>query len=140
MGCDAEPSPTLAPNVTSQQQSGASASMGLSFPPETKFLLYYRSSETPGFLPAPDDSVFLKIELPAPALRKFLEQAPLSSAKWSGVGSHIYDIPKWPDWQPSKVKKFRSEQFGLPNAQALNVLIDDDREDTKIVYLQWFET
>lgn len=114
--------------------------MGLSFPPDTRFLLYYRSKENSGFFPQPDDSVFLKIEFSEPALGIFLAQAPLSSAKWSSFHPETYDMPHWPDWQPSKVKKFRSEQFDLPKAQALNVLIDDEREDTKVVYLQWFET
>lgn len=112
--------------------------MELTFPPETRFLLYHRASEDGG-LPAPDDAVHLKIELPASALASFLAQAPLSSAKWTTTHSLIADVPQWPQWQPSKVQKFRFEQFDLPNGQSLNVLIDDDN-DTKVVYLFWFET
>ena len=116
--------------------------MGLSFPPETRFLLYHRVSEDDGplSLPTPDDAVHLKIELPASALANFLSQAPLSSAKWTTSLPGITDVPKWPQWQPSKIRKFRFAQFQLPHGQALNVLIDDDREDPKGVYLFWFET
>jgi len=114
--------------------------MGLSFPPETRFLLYHRASDKQGFLPAPDDAVHLKIELPAPALAALLTQAPLSSANWTDTRPLITDIPDWPEWRPSKIKKFRFEQFELPKGQALNMLIDDDRDDTKVVYLFWFET
>ncbi len=76
----------------------------------------------------------------AAALATLLAQPPLSSAKWMSSHPLITDVPKWPEWQPSKVKKFRFEQFQLPKGQALNVLIDDDRDDPKVVYLFWFET
>jgi hypothetical protein len=139
IGCSGASSPTVAPNVTARQQESASRSMGLSFPPETRFLLYHRGSDARSFLPAPDDAVHLKIELPAQALARFLNQSPLSSAKWTS--SHpLTDVPQWPAWQPSKIKKYRCEQFHFPNGQALNVLIDDDRDDPTTVYLVWFET
>jgi|GEM_PF-2763967 len=138
-GCSDGSSPTVAPNVTAQQQASASRSMGLTFPPETRFLLYHRASEDGG-LPGPDDAVHLKIELPASALTNLLAQAPLSSAKWTSSHSQITDMPKWPQWQPSRIQKFRFEQLRLPKGQVLNVLIDDDREDPKVVYLFWFET
>jgi hypothetical protein len=50
------------------------------------------------------------------------------------------DIPEWPQWQPSTIHKFRFEQFQLPKGQALNVLIDDDKQDPKVVSVFWFET
>ena len=141
VGCSGD-SPTVAPNVTPQQQASASRSMSLSFPPETRFLLYHRVSEDDGpfSLPGPDDAVHLKIELPASSLATFLAQAPLSSAKWTSSLPAITDVPKWPQWQPSRIQKFRFDQFQLPHGQALNVLIDDDREDPKVIYLFWFET
>ena len=131
-GCSSPPA--VAPNVTPQQQADAGASMGLTFPPETRFLLYHR--ETGG----PDDAVSLKIELPAGALSVLLDQTPLPSAKWTNSHSLITDVPNWPEWQPSKIKKFRFEQFQLPKGQFLNVLIDDDQDDRKVVYLYWLET
>jgi len=138
-GCSDGSTPTVAPNVTAQQQASAAKSMGLSFLPGTRFLLYHRASEDGG-LPGPDDAVHLKIELPASAMANFLAQAPLSSAKWTSSHPLITDMPKWPQWQPSKVQKFRFEQFQLPKGQALNVLIDDEKDDLKVVYLFWFET
>jgi hypothetical protein len=137
-GCSGASSPTVAPNVTAQQGASAGRSMGLSFPPETRFLLYHRASE--GGLPAPDDAVHLKIELPASSLATLLSQSPLLSAKWTSSRPLITDVPKWTEWKPSKIKNFRCEQFQLPNGQALNMLIDDDRDDTKVVYFFWFET
>lgn len=138
-GCSGGSTPTVAPNVTGQQQASASRSMGLSFPPETRFLLYHRASEDRG-LPGPDDAVHLKIELPASAIANFLAQSPLSSAKWTSSHPLITDMPKCPQWQTSNIQKFRFEQFHLPQGQSLNVLIDDDREDPKVIYLFWFET
>ena len=138
-GCSGGSSPTVAPNVTTQQQASASKSMGLTFPKETHFLLYHRASEDGG-LPGSDDAVHLKIELPASALATFLAQEPLSSAKWTSSNALITDVPKWSEWQPSRIKKFRFEQLLLPKAQALNVLIDDEKDGPKVVYLFWFET
>lgn len=91
-------------------------------------------------MPGPDDAVHLKVEIPASEIASFLAQAPLSSANWKNSHPLIKDIPEWPQWQPSKIRRFRFEQFQLPNGQALNVLIDDDQEDPKRVYLLWFET
>lgn len=138
-GCSDGSSATVAPDVTAEQQASASRSMRLSFPPETRFLLYHRASEQGG-LPGPDDAVHLKIELPASALERLLAQSPLSSASWTSRDPLIMDEPKWPEWQPSKIKKFRFRQFELPKGQALEVLIDDDRDDPKVLYLFWFET
>jgi hypothetical protein len=138
-GCSDGSTPTVAPNVTAQQQASAARSMGLTFPLETRFVLYHRASED-GWLPGPDDAVHLKIELPASALAGFRAQAPLSSAQWTSRDPQITDMPKWPQWQPSKVQKFRFGQFQLPKGQWLNVLIDDDQDAPKVVYLVWFET
>lgn len=139
LGCSGSSPPTASPNVTPQQQASAAKSMGLAFPSETRFLLYHRASEHGG-LPGPDDAVHLKIELPASSLAVFLTQPPLSTAKWTSKNSQIADVPKWAQWQPSRIQKFRCEQFQLPKGQALNVLIDDDKDDPKVIYLFWFET
>jgi hypothetical protein len=137
--CSGGSSPTVAPNVTAQQQASASMSMGLTFPAQTRSLLYHRANESGG-LPTPDDAVHLKIELPASALPTFLAQAPLSTAKWSNKPAQMQDKPNWPQWQPSQIQNNRFEQFQLPKGQALNVLIDDDQADPKTIYLVWFET
>ena len=139
-GCSDDASPAIAPNVTAQQQAIASQSTGLSFPPQTQFLLYHRASDARGLIPSPDDAVHLKIELPAAALAGFLDQPPLSSADWTSNIHPIADLPKWPGWRPSGISKFRFDQFQLPKGQCLDVLIDDDREDTKVLYVIWFET
>ena len=70
IGCMGTSGPTVSPHVSAAQQSSASASMGLSFPPETRFLLYHRASEKPGLVPGPDDTVHLKIELPSAVAAK----------------------------------------------------------------------
>lgn len=138
-GCTGNSSRGTAPAVTPQQQASASKSMGLAFPAGTHFLFYHRASEDRG-LPGPDDAVHLKIDVPAAELPKFLAQAPLASAKWTSTGSPLTDVTKWPAWQPSKIKQFRSEQFQLPKGQGLNMLIDDSGGDRKVIYLHWFET
>ena len=138
--CSNDASHTGQSTVTAAQQAAASQLMGLTFPPETRFLFYHRASDEPSRLPAPDDAVHLKIELPTSALANFLNQTPLAKANWSSVGHSMTGIKIWAEWQPSTVKTFRYEQFQLPKGQALNVMIDDDREEKKIVYLFWFET
>ena len=140
VGCTSSSGPVLAPNVTAAQQRSACESMGFSFPPETQFLLYHRASDEPGLLPAPDDCVHLKVELPSAVVMKMLSEAPFASAKWQATVREVRDVPDWKVWKPSAVKKFRSAQIPLPNAQCLNVLVDEDREERTILYLMWFET
>lgn len=137
-------SPTTAPATTAStvpaaQQASAAKSMGLTFPAETRFAFYQRASEQ-SRMPGPDDAVNLKIELPAASLATFLAQPPLSTAKWSSDHSSMPNLPTSTDWQPSKAHKFRYQQFQLPKGQGLNVLIDDDNAETKVIYLFWFET
>lgn len=138
-GCFFGTSPTVAPDVTAEQQARASRSMGLSFPPQTRFLLYHRAKEGRQPMPMPDDHLHLKIELPASELAGFLAQAPLASAQWSSTDSWIPDMPNWPQWQPSKIQKFRFADFELPGHDGLGVLIDDDQSDPKQVYLLWLD-
>lgn len=140
IGCTGTSGPTVSPHVSAAQQSSASASMGLSFPPETRFLLYHRASEKPGLVPAPDDVIHLKIELPPAAAATFLAARPFVDAKWDSRARLISDVPEWREWQPSAVKKSRSSQIALPKGEALNVLVDEDRPEKTIVYLVWFET
>jgi len=117
--------------------------MGISFPPETQFLLYHRLSEEPSLLPTPDDTVHLKIELPSAVAKKLLEEQPFASAEWGSTQRRIENIPTgpaWREWKPSQVKKFRSTQIELPHGRYLTVLIDDDGEEKLVAYLVWSET
>lgn len=140
LGCTSASGPTVSPHVSAVQQASAAASMGLSFPPDTKFLLYHRASEEPGLVPGPDDAVHLKIELPAALAAEFLSVGPFSDARWDATATSITDVPGWRAWKPSAVKKFRSSQIAFPMGEALEVLVDEDDPDTTIVYLLWFET
>ncbi|MFT3786764.1 MAG: hypothetical protein QM770_11455 [Tepidisphaeraceae bacterium] len=139
LGCS-DDGATLAPNVSAEQQAVASRMMGLKFPPETRFLFYHRAKEDRDLLPAPDDSLHVKIELRGPALTTFLSQPPLNEATWKSTAVLLGDTGRWKEWKPSGVQKFRSDKFEWPKSKFLHVLIDDDREDTKVVYLFWFET
>lgn len=139
-GCSDTQSTGIAPSVSPQQQASVSQSMGLSFPDAARFLLYRRASESGSRLPAPDDSVHLMIELTPSDLNMFLAQQPFSEASWSTTNRWVSDDSQWAERKPSSVQNYRSEQFQLSNGSALNVLIDDDREDTKVVYLFWIET
>lgn len=134
-GCGPSDEPTLAPNVTASQQTDASQSMGLTFPAGTRFLLYHR---TDGL----DDAIWLKIELTPNDLASLLSQPVLSAASWSGTQIQAWnaDFPECSEWAPSKVKKYRTAQIRLPKAEVLNVLIDDDPDDVKLVYLFWHQT
>lgn len=140
VGCTDFAAPVLAPNVTAEQQARASRAMGLAFPPETRFLLYHRLKDNERGVPYPDDAVHLKVEMPASALASFLDQPPLSSATWTAPDRTVRDVAAWPDWQPSGIEAFRAEAFELPQVQGLYALIDDDREDPKVIYLYWFES
>jgi hypothetical protein len=140
LGCMGSSGPTVSPHVSAAQQSSASASMGISFPPETQFLLYHRASEEPALVPGPDDTVHLKIELPSAVAAKLLAAHPFNDARWDASAKLIADVPDWREWKPSTVKKSRSSQIALPRGEALNVLVDEDDPDKAIVYLVWFET
>ena len=133
-GCFGAAAPTVAPNVTHQQQATAARAMGLTFPPGTKFFFYLRESG------GPDDAIFLKVELPAAAMPGFLASPTFTGSEWSQDSRSVSDVADWSAWRPSKAVKFRSGQVSLPNAEYLNVLIDDDRQDAEVIYLQWFQT
>jgi hypothetical protein len=139
-GCLASGGPTVAPHVTPDQQRSASTSMGISFPPETRFLLYHRSSEALSLLPVPDDCVHLKLEFPAAVAKKMLEETHFALAKWETAQRYIHDVPDWSEWKPSQVKKFRSTQIELPKGRYLDVLMDHDGDEKVVAYLVWFET
>lgn len=140
VGCINDPKPTVAPNVSIDQQRYAADSMSISFPPETQFLLYYRASDEPSRLPGPDDAVHLKIELPVAAAAKFLSMRPFADADWSTKSSTVHDVPNWKEWSPTSAKTFRSSQIALPKGQALNILVDEDGLNKITMYLVWFET
>lgn len=114
--------------------------MGFSFPQETQFLFYHRRKEKQSLMPAPDDCVHLKIELPFDAATKMLSEAPFASAKWDALIPVESDAPDWKEWKPSSIKKYRSSQIELPNGRFLKVVVDEDRKEQTIVYLCWFET
>jgi hypothetical protein len=138
VGCSG--GPVRGAKITAARQSSASKAMGISFPPETKFLLYHRASDEESFLPAPDDFVHLKIELPAAVATKLLAEKPFAAAEWDTSLRAVNDSSQWHDWKPEAVKKFRSAQIELPHAQALNVLVDEDDKERTIIFLQWFDT
>lgn len=140
LGCTAATGPTVSPHVSAAQQSSAAASMGLSFPPETQFLLYHRASEEPALVPGPDDTVHLKIELSSALAARFLTAGPFSDATWDASAKLITDVPGWSEWKPSTVKRPRSSQIALPKGEALNALVDEDDPEKTIVYLVWFQT
>jgi hypothetical protein len=131
-GC--EPGPSVYPNVTAAQQADASGSMGLTFPPETRFLFYSRASR------GPDGAIWLKIELPAKSLPFFLAQPTLAGAPWKNKDAMMSGSDDWSQWQPERIKKYRYSVFELPQAKYLRVLIDEDTADPKVVYLFWHET
>lgn len=133
-GCYGETAPSVSPNVTAKQRAHASASTGLTFPPGTQFLLYHSD------LRGPDDAVSLKISLNKADFEAFLGQPAFASAMWRDTYASITDVPGWSQWQPSKVTKYRFEQFELPKAECLSLLIDDDQDDPKVVYLFWHQT
>ena len=133
-GCFGGTAPTVAPHVTPQQQATAARAMGLTFPPATKFLFYLRESG------GPDVAILLKVEVPTAAMPGFLASPAFAGTAWSQDDRSVSDVSDWPAWRPSKAVKFRSDQLSLPNAEYLNVLIDDDRPETKVIFLQWFQT
>ena len=139
LGCAGAPWPTLAPDRSVALQARAAAAMGLTFPPDTRFLVLRRASDGPALFRL-DDSIHLKIALSSASAARFLAARPFSDARWDAGTRWVHDEPNWPDWRPSRVQPFRSAQIALPKGEFLDVLVDEDGLEPVIVYLVWFET
>jgi hypothetical protein len=140
LGCAGAPWPTLAPDRSVALQARAAAAMGLTFPPDTRFLVLRRASDGPSLLPRLDDSTHLNIALPSASAARFLAVRPFSEARWDVGTRWVHDEPNWPDWRPSREQPFRSAQIALPKGEFLDVLGDQDGLEPVIVYQVWFET
>ena len=138
-GCSLPLGQRITPRVTAEQQKVVSARMGISFPPETRFLLYHRCEDQPSRLPSPDDCIYLKIELPSSVAAGMLRKKTFAQANWSRTIRDVDDRPGLTEWQPSNVNRFKSAQIDLAESSALNVLVDEGHGKKTLVYLEWFE-
>ncbi|TWT38375.1 hypothetical protein [Blastopirellula retiformator] len=85
-----------------------------------------------------DMAIWLKMKIPAADLASFFAASPINPKELSSSDSSRID--DFRGFFAAPPKKYRAGQYKLPQAQCLNVLIDEDDPAEKIVYLMWHET
>ncbi|MHC4659221.1 MAG: hypothetical protein ACYS83_08605 [Planctomycetota bacterium] len=111
--------------------------MHVSFPPSTRLLNY---DHTQGWL---DDSIILKVEIARDDLEFFLNNSPfagktLKTKQQNPIPAIGTTGPRW--WKVKSVENWQSGSVALPQAEWLKILLDLDKPDKVVIYLDWFET
>ena len=125
------------PNVAAKKLSEYSQIMNIEFPSSVRLLNF---QEQHGL----DMSIYLKINLNKSDLQALLSRSPFANRKLKEPKDNPIPFvsltgPNW--WNISSVKKWKSGQASLPDAQYLNILIDFESIGNKvIIYLEWHET
>lgn len=84
-----------------------------------------------------DDALWLQVSMPRSDVEGFLNGSPFSGKPLqAGVGTTI----PFKHFFTTAPQRYRGEQFALPNARVLNILIDDSDDTTAMVYMMWHET
>jgi hypothetical protein len=137
-GCGRQP-PADVPLTTS------AAITGLVFPASAKVLTYYHTKAPANtqrdILPAPDDSLWLKVEMDRADLGAFLASPPLVGATWdTSTRPDLFTPPNPTGWTPESLTPFTTCEVKTPkNAGHLRVLVDTGTGTPAIVYLVWFQ-
>ncbi len=85
-----------------------------------------------------DDALWLQVRMPATEVATFLASSPFRTAKLeTNAQPRLYEFQDF--WQ-NPPQQHRSGQESLPNAQFLNIVIDDSDATNAVVYLMWHET
>lgn len=100
------------------------------FPPTTKILAW--GEQTGG----PDTFTFLKIEVPVSDLDLLINNSPFAKREleFDGV-KRVHASSEIKNWNPEKVKNFKSASVKLKQRGWVNTLIDYDDEKVRIFYL-----
>lgn len=85
-----------------------------------------------------DDSLWLKVRMPAADLGGFLEDSPFQSVTLAT--NDDYYIPMFEGFLSEPPSRFRAGDQSLPNGRHLNVVIDESDATNVVVYLMWHET
>lgn len=85
-----------------------------------------------------DMAIWLKMKMPAADLPSFFAASPINPKELSISDSFGRD--RFQDFYNSPPTKYRAASYNLPQAQCLNVLIDESDPAEKVVYLMWHET
>jgi hypothetical protein len=86
----------------------------------------------------PDGVAWLSVNLPKADLQSFLQASPFRDAMLKPNDEYyLGDFSMLWQTQPTT---HRSGQVRLPNAQVLNILIDETDPATATIYLMWHET
>jgi len=136
VSCKKAVPPTTDINKERQKLVELGQIMHISFPSSARLLNYKHQRGM-------DDVILLKIEIPRDDIKKLIEGSLFSNkvlrCPEDNPIPHISITgPQW--WKVKSVKKWESGQVKLPDTKYLNILLDLDRQDKIIVYLEWFET
>ena len=88
-----------------------------------------------------DDSILLKIVVPATHVDELIANSPFSAVEWSRTRRSIHSGSDSVGWGLDDVTEFRSAQIAGPApGECLSILIDMAATDNVPVYIEWYET
>jgi hypothetical protein len=108
--------------------------MRVSFPGSTRVLNVH--DEATG----PDAALYLKITLAPADLDKLLGGSPFAGVSLRSDRRFVTDYPALPWWTPEAAVTYRSGQAALSGAEFLDILIQLDQTNERVVYLMWHKT
>lgn len=120
-------------DVTRERLQQYEKLMHLTFPESTRAL---NSAYESG---APDDAVYLKVEMEKRDVETFLKNSPFANAYLRSDQNPIPNRRDLPWWNPDGAKTYKGGNVILPSNGALHMLIDFDDEMKAVVYLTWGE-
>jgi hypothetical protein len=129
----------------SQDESGELAAAGqklkefggimqIAFPSSSRLLNYHMERGM-------DTYISLKVEIAREDLGVFLENSPFAGKTLRSKDQNpILDVsstgPSW--WKVKEVKNWQSGRTTLRGSEALRILLDLDKQDSVVIYLEWF--
>ncbi len=120
--------------VSEEDLKECSSKMRITFPKSTRAL---NISKVTG---GPDDQIFLKIEIDRKDLDSLIKHSPFAGLELRSDRRFLLKERTLSWWDPDSVRSYKSAEARLPDAKYLNILLDLDRDESTIVYLQWSET
>lgn len=85
-----------------------------------------------------DDALWLQVRMPAGDLQGFLDTSPFHAATLTT--NDQYRVFQFQEFFETPPTQYRAGQQELPNARALNMVVDESDTTNVTVYLMWHET
>ena len=118
--------------ITPEAKAEIAKAFGLLIPPTAEFLFY----EHEAWL---DQSFQIKLRMSQIEAESLLHHFPTKNAFWPSTNM-MEDDARFPEWTPSKARRFRALSIDNYSQGYLRVLVDYSDVNTALVYVQWYTT